>query len=191
MRRLPAKQPRAVIVAGILFDPSMEWLEAGQVFGSAFMVVEHDDAVRLVRERCQHVVLVAEVDEDHVLTGDVWRLLPINSRHKLDIGAERLPDNPCSAEPVSAVAVVDAHRFALNLGHTNSSPAVHRQAVELGEGLLLGAALEVSAAHDHRLAVVRKRRHGAEGEVAAIAVSVGAGGAHATFGLVVHRHGPR
>ena len=81
--------------------------------------------------------------------------------------------------------------FGLEIGHNESSPAVHRQAVELGEGLLLGAALEVSAAHDHRLPVARKRRHGAEGKVAAIAVSVGARCAHATFGLMVHRHGPR
>lgn len=56
------------------------------------------------------------------------------------------------------------------------------------EGLL--AALEVSAADDHRLSVPGERRHGAEGQVAAIAVGVDAGGAHAAFWLVGHGRAP-
>lgn len=56
------------------------------------------------------------------------------------------------------------------------------------EGLL--AALEVSAADDHDLSVPGERRHGAEWKVAAIAVGVETGGAHAAFGLVGHRLGP-
>lgn len=52
------------------------------------------------------------------------------------------------------------------------------------EGLL--SALEFSAADDHGLIVPGERRHGAEGEVAAIAVGVDAGATHAAFGLVGH-----
>ncbi|MNW07285.1 hypothetical protein D3C71_2038540 [compost metagenome] len=86
------------------------------------MVVEHDDAVRLVRECCQYVVLVAEINEDHVFIRDVRRLLPVNTRDKLDIGAERLPNDPGCAEAVSAVAVVDAHSLSLNFRHEDSLP---------------------------------------------------------------------
>ena len=56
------------------------------------------------------------------------------------------------------------------------------------EGLL--AALEFSGADDHDLAVPGDRRHGAEGEVAAIAVGVDAGATHAAFRLVSHRRDP-
>ena len=52
------------------------------------------------------------------------------------------------------------------------------------EGLF--AALEFSAPDDHSLSVTSERRHGAEGEVAAIAVGVDAGATHAAFGLVGH-----
>ena len=56
------------------------------------------------------------------------------------------------------------------------------------EGLL--APLEFSAADGHGLSVPGERRHGAEGEVAAIAMGVGAGVAHATFRLMCHHRGP-
>jgi hypothetical protein len=52
------------------------------------------------------------------------------------------------------------------------------------EGLL--AALEFSAADDHRLSIPGERRHGAEGKVAAIAVGVYTGSAHAAFRLMRH-----
>jgi len=52
------------------------------------------------------------------------------------------------------------------------------------EGLF--AALEFSAADDDGLSVPGERRHGAEREVAAIAVGVDAGATHAAFGLVCH-----
>lgn len=57
-----------------------------------------------------------------------------------------------------------------------------------GRGLL--TALEFSAADDHGLSVPGERRHCAEGQVAAIAECMDAGGAHAAFGLVCHRRGP-
>ena len=56
------------------------------------------------------------------------------------------------------------------------------------EGLF--AALEFSAADDHGLTVPGERRHGAEGQVAAIAVGVDAGATHAAFRLVSHRRDP-
>ncbi|MNG07280.1 hypothetical protein D3C84_905730 [compost metagenome] len=59
---------------------------------------------------------------------------------------------------------------------------------EGGEGLL--AALEVSAADDHGLSVPGQLRHGAEWQVAAVAVGVDAGATHAAFWLVGHRSGP-
>ncbi|ETK18140.1 hypothetical protein H096_24003 [Pseudomonas sp. FH1] len=112
---------------GVFFYSSVKWLKAGKVFSRAFMVVEYDNTVRLIRERRQHVVLVAEVNEDHVFTRDIRRLLAVNAGHKLDVSAERFPDNPSSTEAIGAVSVIDAHRFALNLRHRNTSPAAHRQ----------------------------------------------------------------
>jgi hypothetical protein len=72
--------------------------------------------------------------------------------------------------------------------HRNSSPAVTGR-LELsirGLQLRLCAALEVSASDDNGLAVPGERRHGAEGEVAAIAVGVDAGATHAAFRLMRH-----
>ena len=54
----------------------------------------------------------------------------------------------------------------------------------------LFVALEFSAADDHGLSFPGERRHGAEWEVAAIAVGVDAGSTHAAFRLVGHRRGP-
>lgn len=54
----------------------------------------------------------------------------------------------------------------------------------------LFSALEFSAADDHGLGIPGERRHGAEWKVAAIAVGVNAGSAHAAFRLVCHRRGP-
>jgi len=66
-------------------------------------------------------ILIAEVDDDHFLVLNIWRLLAVNTGYELDLVAQGFADNPGGTEAVSTVSVVDAHRFAFR--HIVSSPA--------------------------------------------------------------------
>ncbi|MCY1531526.1 hypothetical protein D9M68_667540 [compost metagenome] len=107
-RRSPAQQDGPIFLPGVMLDASMEFPEAPQVFGCALVVVQDDDAARLVAEFNQYVVLVAEVDQDHVLTGNVGRCFAVDARMELHAGAQGLAHDPCGTEAVGAVVVVDA-----------------------------------------------------------------------------------
>ena len=108
VRCSPAEQWSAVIATSIFFNACVELLKAPQVFCSAFVMVEHDYALRPPCQLRQYVVLVAEVDENDVLASYIRRLLAVDARHKLDIDAKGFAYNPCSTKTISAVAVIDA-----------------------------------------------------------------------------------
>ena len=59
VRCVPTEQWGPVIATCIFFNACVEWLKAPQIFGRAFMMVDHDDAFR---SRTEAIGAVAVVD---------------------------------------------------------------------------------------------------------------------------------
>src|SRR5439155_1559691 len=83
------------------------WLmQSVKGFHRRLVMVKYDGAPRIGRQLAHHVARITEIQNIEDSPGHIRRRLPILHRKSLDV-AESLASDPCSAEAIPALSVVE------------------------------------------------------------------------------------